>query len=241
MGVDLITMPEPITLVSEFPKTQVEVLHQGKLELLANRNVISAQELEYIQRLVSKIEIEGLPLIGEHGEYPQIRVDNKDNPRYVFKQRIIIPIPSIEGFIGTDASLKRLLLEKRTGLANNSVLNEIALSEAIEKTIMSSQAQELAHQLGFDSLQFVSPLLGIINSETARKNIVYKYIKGSPLNFETAVIHNLTRDKTHIFITELQRIFRSRQIEPSDLGSHQFIADENRLYLLDAELYWRKY
>lgn len=224
-----------------FPKTQVEVMGQGKFSLLVNRDAITASELEHIRRLISKVSIEALQPISDDGTYPHIRVDNKNNPSFVFKERMMFLVRAVDGFIGNDLRLKRMQIAKRADQANNSVLNEMALSTAIGKVVQSSQAQEAVQQFGFDSLQFSSPLLGIINSETARKSIVYRYVQGSPLRFEIGVERGLSSDTARIFIRQLEAIFRSNNIEPFDLRISQFLAEKETLYLLDTEQYFRKF
>src|SRR6266404_2157574 len=67
------------------------------------------------------------------------------------------------------------ILMRRTQLMN-SIVNEIALSPTLKELVDSKEIQELAQSYGFNSMQFVEPIMGVIDKNSRKKRQVYKYI-----------------------------------------------------------------
>ncbi len=234
---------------SENNRTKIEILHFGKFDLLVNRlqSSISEKELEALKNTVAedlKDSQNGNLLISwKQGEDYRVRVDDRASPSFVIKQKWIRP----ENYdFGKEEELENSSLSsdlefRKMIYASASIMNEMSLATSIRKIVGSKEVQEIFRNSGVTSIDYIEPLIGIINKETGEKNIIYKYAEGISLKKHLLKNPDLLK-RMFSTIRRLEVIITDKNIIPHDLQSNQFLAEIDAdgrmaLHLLDIDLF----
>ncbi len=119
----------------------------------------------------------------------------------------------------------------------NSILNEIGISPKIKKIMSGDVSQEIARRYGHKSLEYIEPIIGIVNRETGNKALIYEYIEGA-VNIRT-IMNQANFNQIQFFENEIDKLLKQNGVENMDKPA-QFIVDSSgRLYNIDAEGYQR--
>jgi hypothetical protein len=239
---------------SEFVPTSNEVLHENHFDILENNRQTTIDK-EEMQRLVAKVrqEVEKatpgnpLPSWNKFGIEGNLLVDNAENPKYIAKRKWVSPdhlemmlaIPT-DRATATGRSLER----KKYMYATDSILSEMSLSKEIKEVVNSKEIQETFLGIGYDSFEYIEPLMGIIDQETKEKRVIYKYVDGENI-VDYYVKDGGYPEGTFGAISKLTTALTQKGIIPHDLNITQFVVSDHEsgsksLHLIDAEMYFRK-
>ncbi len=190
------------------------------------------------------------------------KVDNSEYPRFLAKRRYSSTPPELserisfsrqavkesrdklrdseEGGVEEEIDDNRRKLNEdiyqlRKDVAWSSVANEMNAAPVVVGVISSTEAQELAAASDFSSIEFVEPLVGVIDKSDKRgKTIIYRFVEGREVSTKAE------RDRLLDVSKGLLELLLKAGIVPADLNPHQFlIGKDNELYLLDTELYFK--
>ncbi|MEK7551744.1 MAG: hypothetical protein AAB532_04060 [Patescibacteria group bacterium] len=158
-------------------------------------------------------------------------LDNPNEPQYYAKVRA--------GLTRYDSVVPKSSFFRRIFNADLSLVNEISLAPAVTAVVESESVQSAVRQYGFDRLEFIEPLVGIIEKGySPRKIMIYEYREMFPPTLKQ--LEEL-RSFEHYLIFK----FEGLGIDPMDLRAGQMMASpttsdgQRTLYLLDSERYVR--
>lgn len=236
----------------EFVPTSKEVLHESHFDILENNRQTAIDKVE-MQRLMAAVKQEAekatpgnpLPSWRSLGKEGNLQVDNLESPKYVAKRKWATPenITFAKAVSTNRETANEGQLEKKKYMyAANGVLSKMSLSKEIKDTVESEDVQKVFIDIGYDSFDYLEPLVGIIDKESKEKMMVYKYVKGVDMvkyyddGFPTG---------TFAAFSKLNTTLMEKGIIPHDLSVEQFMVSEEengkkKLYLIDTEMYYRK-
>lgn len=234
-----------------------EIQHMRRFDILTNNRQTSVDVAE-LRELVNSLKDKqktrpwANPVDSwiRSSKHYRIYLDNP-SPKYLAKKKwanrdssnpdsIMAKAIRIDRDKATPSDLRR----KKKNYANDSIMNEMQLSGEVRRLMLTDEVQSYFKEIDIDSVDFIEPLVGIIDNKSGEKTIVYKFSNGEPLELY------LKRD-TEGFIKwkqiqkKLEEIFVSSGIIPEELGSHQFLVEKDGLgkkhaFLIDIEMYYRK-
>ncbi len=229
------------------PQADIEVRHGSRYDLVLNR---SAARQDLVQDLAVRLT-DGVPndwspfkIHVSPSAVGKIHyIDNVDNPHFFLKTRYNLRRFFEHGRSNAHFGEKMI----RVMNASASVVNEISISPRIKEVLGSQEALRLALQHGFERMEFIEPLVAMVDRQTGEKASVYEFIDGvsRPRN-----IYADLRDQDEIALWEkldslmgsIGSLLERGEIAVNDLRSEQCIIsrDKKTVYLLDAEQYYRK-
>jgi hypothetical protein len=223
------------------PAKTMEINHGPRYDMLLNT---SAKNKKLVQELESTL-VDGIPDDwdnvqtegGGHEGYNYVDPEK----RFFAKSRFISGVSFLRVFrkqteVGSP--------KRKTQNAGNSIANEMLLAPKIRRALESEEALAAAHQSGFEKVEFVEPLVGLIDRQTGGKALVYEYIDGDEIIRNEVFPENVAAVK---LIGQLREIFDKNGIIANDLdanerGPKQLLISKDRktVYLLDAEQFVKK-
>jgi hypothetical protein len=233
---------------------KIDIVHGEMYDVLVNLRHPDVNKVRSLSALV----INGIPqswqvlpqALGEkfndEPPPPNVFVDDLNHPTFLAKVRKYA-IPDRVRIAKMDAGKELSSLGTRTAYAFDSLLNEFALAPQVTETLKIHRAKEIAEKFGFVGIQFIEPLVGLIERSNGRKIMFYDYVDGDTTDYSSsdASLNRLKqlarKDQGDPLIRELVNLFKQNGIFPTDIGTQQLISsplnesDESMLYLIDIE------
>jgi hypothetical protein len=129
-------------------------------------------------------------------------------------------------------------LDKEMAQRMNSVLNEILLSRKVKEVIKDDAVQEEVRKIGYSKIDFIEPLIGIIDKNKSKKFTVYEKVKAAPAWKDLP--RDLERELGDFVRFVKHRLYKAG-IESVDLYSKQILEEtvghKKSLHLIDIEAY----
>ncbi len=233
-------------------RPNIEILHIGSFDVLINnkQESISQNEFDELKLIVTKDLSDNSgekPLKGwRQGDDYRIRVDSRVTPRFAIKEKWIRPKSYDFGASERElrATGKESDLEVRKMLyASASVMNEMTLAKDIRSIVSSEEIQTVFMRSGVQAIDYIEPLMGIIDKNTGDKFIIYKFANGDKL--VDSFLTDADRNKIVRATRRLEVVISDKNIIPHDLQTRQFLIekDENGgvlLHLVDIDLFTRR-
>lgn len=227
----------------------IDVLHIGKYDVLVNVRQLSIGQVELDK--LKKLVIENLKndpndkIFGgwENGGDQRILVDNPVSPKFVLKEKWIRPnnydFSSAEKKLRDSGSSSDIEIRQML-YASASIMNEMSIATDIKRIVESENIQNVFQFSGIDSVDYVEPLIGVINRDSGKKYIVYPFVDGAKF-YDTEIPDDLRIFKS---IRRLEAVISDKGIKPHDLQGGQFLVERStdgkvHLHLLDIDLYTR--
>ena len=219
--------------------SNIDVFHFARTDVFLNRSV---QDLTKSRELLTYFQ-EGLPTNWYLYQYDSryddsnVFIDNPEKPLYIAKVKRRGSQKDLKRAFQTGDN-SRIRMEQSMG----SILNELSLARTVESIVSSPRVQEMATSHGLVSAQFVSPRLGLIEKNSARKIMVYDYVEGyTP--FVEEIPDYMLELNANGFFDELAEVYLSHGIVANDLALAQTIFTPKgsgyQLSLIDIEAYSR--
>lgn len=117
-------------------------------------------------------------------------------------------------------------------------LKEIELASYVQSVVSSEQAQRIVQDHGFSSVSYVEPLV-VIDKPGEQQTIVYPYQAGVKIDFSEDPVETARAEELCEVVNKLNGLLAANGVNACDIEHHQFIAEGDDLYLLDAEHYER--
>lgn len=234
------THPDFVIGSSEPQKAEIEVQHYGKYDLLFDRNSPSFHALSLIK---TKLASEDPALWDKHPDemvHEHIRVDNKDNPQVVIKRREDNQVDIKHLHSGINNRNKYIFVDIKEVYAINSVINEITLAPFIRSVIASGESQALVQSFGFESIDYIHPLLAIVDRARGKKYVAYNYVNALTFYKTSKLPEGFTDENAEILTEEIGFLLENKGIVATDLVPRQFLVQNNSLLLIDSEAYYWK-
>ncbi len=119
-------------------------------------------------------------------------------------------------------------------MAWSSIANEISTAPIVERVLGGDEAQELVVEAGFSGIQFVEPLVGVIDRQG--KTLIYQFTDGRKMDelslTEQQGVRHLSGGLVDLLLAS--------GLVPADLNPSQFLIGQNgNVFLLDSELYFK--
>lgn len=239
-------MSEPI---GESTQRTVEVIRKPNYDVILN---LAPSRQRRVQEALGAVEA-GLPSSwpvfhpeGE-GESTSFRVDSLVDPTFFAKERHLSDPSTLSQMLERSRSeveraedveqKNKKTYEYRKDIARSSLVNEIASSSLISRVLGTSEVETLVRALGFKSIEFVEPLVGVIDRVQKRKTLVYRFVDGrrAQTSLEQQALAALSKSLVESFL--------QAGIVPADLNTSQYLLgrgeNEGKIYLLDSELYFK--
>jgi hypothetical protein len=126
---------------------------------------------------------------------------------------------------------------RRVVYAVNSVVNEISISPKIKEVLGGEDAQRIMAQYGFERIEFVEPLLGVVDRKTGGKAVLYKFVEGD-LWLDT--VYDSLAEGFEETVDAIASLLERTGIYVNDLKAEQCLLSKDRktIYLLDAEQFY---
>lgn len=122
----------------------------------------------------------------------------------------------------------------RQDLARSSIANEISTAPIVKKVLGDPEARGLVVGSGFSSIEFVEPLVGIIDGHG--KTLVYEFVDGRQMDELSITEQQGLRQLAEGLVD----LFLGSGLVPADLNVSQFLVGQNgKVYMLDTELYFK--
>lgn len=161
-------------------------------------------------------------------------VDDPEDPRFYAKFRYFSRKHAVQSALKHHPSGTFI---RRVDNAANSLVNEIKIAEPVKTLLSDPRAIEIVQSKGFSGIGLVEPLVGVIDSESWRKYMVYEYLDARPIqpryHFDADVV-----------VDELSRLFLTEGIYPEDLDRRHLITSSAQggrfLNLIDIERFHSK-
>ncbi len=126
-----------------------------------------------------------------------------------------------------------------------SITSELSNSKKVRTIVAGQNVQNLVRQYGVDKIEFVEPLMGMIDKKNGRRYMVYPYIDAEEAGrfVELQGREEELGNNLESIIDGLVEIFIKNNLRPNDLRSQQLLISENpadhklSLFLLDTEFY----
>jgi len=229
------------------PRT--ELLHVGDFDILINhkQTTVSSDELERVRTLLT-VNMTENPKIGpltgwiSFPENTDLYANREDNPEYFAKikwEHIGDPLMDRAMAIRWDASKERVD-EKKQMYTGASLMNEMSLAREIREIVESKEVQEIFENVGVESIDYIEPLIGIIDRKTKRKIMIYKFARGRM----PSVVKDKNGEELTDALMKLQEVFERHDICADDLEVNQILDErgkdgKKRYHLIDSEFYYR--
>jgi hypothetical protein len=123
-----------------------------------------------------------------------------------------------------------------------AVQTEMELAQEVRQIISSDEAQLIARENGYESIDYVEPVVGVTdttNPGNAHKTIIFPWQNGKSPNYKDTMSPDEAAEyllATNI-TDRLRVLFQDNLIMPEDLASRQLIIDGSRIHLIDTEGY----
>lgn len=236
--------------ISEYQQKTIEISHVGSFDVLTNNSQksISAEELGNLRDSIKKQLLTGSPEkpLTDWSLRGSNAVDNEEDPHYLAKTK--------QRHRNTRQFKNAKLREKndprheywrKATNAGMSISSELSLSSKVLGIVGSEDFQQVAKEMGSESIEFVEPLVGFIDRTTREKTIVYKYVHGRSLYHLMTEMDYDHRQEIILAVAKMRAIFEAGGIEPSDFCDMQILKskeenEKNKLYLIDTEFYFKK-
>lgn len=237
--------------IGEFNQTR-EIIHLGNYDLVINheQKEISSSDLSIlIQRITTEIkDVEASnsqDFLEKWHKIPSKRnnvsVDDEDKPKYIAKTKWVRPgNPDFDEQVILRTNLDEV--ERGNKLAwygMNGVMSEMKNSNLVKDIVSEKSTQDLFTKNGYSAIEYIGPIVAVINKKTKEKVVIYKYVEG--IIWED-YLNSMKGDQYYEGWNSLRLLkeqFKKNKIEPFDLLMQQFIyqTSTKKLYLIDAEAY----
>lgn len=212
-------MSEPI--VDILPNTNpIELRHGPNYDIVLNRDAANQSVVDSLARSLS----DGLPATWRPYRPPggstrnSFYVDNLDIPTYIAKERAFSVVNRAQGNPSFSSSLA-------------SIFHEFSISPRIKQTLDGEDARAFAGRHNLHPIEFVEPLIGLIDGKSGKEITVYRFVPGAG---GLEATKHLGRAADF-----LRGLFLRNGIVPGDMGHDQFIVhpgfEGRKIYLVDAE------
>lgn len=239
-------MSEPISI--EPAQRSVEVIRKPNYDLLINLVASDQSQVQDAVRLLEDRSLQDWPVYSplQDDQGPLFRVDSLVSPKFFAKERHLSSPEELSDRLsrsrqavkgaGWDKEVRnQRIYHLRQDVAASSIANEICTSPMITSVLGSPEVEELVRGSGFGSIEFVEPLVGVINrGERKAKTIVYKFVEGRSVQTqaENEAVKRLAKGLLDLFL--------NAGVVPADLNPSQFLIGRyGKVYLLDSELYFK--
>jgi hypothetical protein len=213
----------------EFPPRTIEIRHGPRFDVILNLTAENQLQVRDLAGFVGN----GIPSSWPTWYSDLRHVDRSEDPQFFAKTRLYSGSDSSKNLL--DGNPKRSTIGRKVVNALNSIVSEISLSPRIVEILKRDEVSHIAKMNGFDRIEFVEPLVGLIDRESGIKTLVYRFVSGRWPSVDSEY-------KALINITEaLRPLFKANGVLPVDLGAEQLLigSGENNkvVYLLDSERY----
>lgn len=248
--------PEPI---SREPARTVDVIRKPNYDLLVNLASPHQPQVQEVLGLLERRSVRDWPLFSPTEETGSLfRVDNTESPKFFAKERHgSLPLDARERLFDSRDALKeaaealernegtdmedeglRIKNEKifqlRQDMAWSSIANEIYTAPIVERVLGSNAAQELVAESGFSGIQFIEPLVGVIDRQG--KILIYQFTDSRKMDDLSLAEQQGVR----YLSGGLVDLLLASGLVPADLNPSQFLVGQNgNVFLLDSELYFK--
>ncbi len=248
--------PEPI---SKEPARTVEVVRKPGHVLLINLASSHQSQVQEVLGLLDGHNIQDWPIYQPPQEVGGVfKVDDIEVPKFFAKERYYSsPLDLGERLYHSREALRyatQALVENegtemeddslhiknekafryRQDLARSSIANEISTAPIVKRVLGNLEARDLVAGSGFSSIEFVEPLVGII--DRFGKTLVYEFVDGRQMDDLSISEQQGLRQ----LAGGLVDLFLGSGLVPADLNVSQFLVGQNgKVYMLDTELYFK--
>ncbi|MBP9716683.1 MAG: hypothetical protein KBD51_01940 [Candidatus Levybacteria bacterium] len=248
--------PEPI---SREPSRTVDVIRKPNYDLLVNLASPHQPQIQDVLGILDRRSIRDWPIYFPPEETGGVfRVDDIVSPKFFVKERYgSFPLDisdrlsdsreavreaaeALERNEDTDMEDESLRIKNekvfqlRQDMAWSSIANEISTAPIVERVLRGDEAQELVAEAGFSGIQFVEPLVGVIDRQG--KTLIYQFTDGRKMDelslTEQQGVRHLSGGLVDLLLAS--------GLVPADLNPSQFLIGQNgNVFLLDSELYFK--
>lgn len=222
-------------LDSVVPARRFELLHGVNFDVMANKTASDKDKVDVLlEQVKTNLANANDPLAGwvVDGQHSRLRYDKFTEPKYVAKTKW----KDRKDFDSTLNLVKVWNQDnpyrfgtERQNRVYNSLLNEIDLSAQIRDLVVGDDAQGVAKKYGYLKMNYVEPLIGLIDKKAGKKTVIYEHIE------------NTGARPPRDLVEDLERLFLRKGIYPRDLNEKQFLISDTPegmvLYLIDTEGY----
>lgn len=235
---------------SERVISRFEVGHVASFDILVNTRQTSVIPEELDTLRVSIVEdIRTFPndkpfsLWHQSPDHSRIRISNTSKPRYVAKEKWITPDhPAIKEAVMIDRKVSKPLQAdyKSSIYSLDSIFSEMSVATIMMNIVQTENVRLLFRDVGVGSIDFVEPLIGVIDRKSGKKYVVYEHKNGiQPHIFFKSNYEGLFEIKRAVkrFAGEIEKYL----VEPHDMDEWQFLYEEDRgqirMHMIDIEMY----
>lgn len=218
----------------------VEIIHLGDFDLFVN-NLAKKSECVRVLVITMKAKIGSdhvEPLAGWVETSKGRWRDSVNLPKYFAKKKWM----DKKSYFDLVALQHRDSYSRKEDRRYNSLSNEFRISDTIRSVVGRDDFQQVAGGHGFESLQFIEPLVGFVDRRTGDKVVIYGFVPGAGDfdRLDGEVDSNIPVE----LVNSLRKKFNDVGIYPTDLRQSQFITRQTRtgeaLCLIDIEGYLKE-
>lgn len=224
--------------ISNRTSGKVEIIHRDRYDVVLTTDSNLTQTARQVYELVK----DGLPENWisyrhyEERERDNLRIDSLDSTQYFAKYRV--------NMRRNTTSIDPLL--RRQDRSADSILCEFCLAPLVSHILKTKPVMRLANKYDIERIEFIPPLVGLIDHETGDKIVVYNWVEGhTPLldlvpEEDNIFIRHLPWPKSDEFANSLDEIITQAGVTTYDFGDHNMMLREDSggnkiLYLFDIE------
>lgn len=227
-----------------------EVGHVASYDILVNtrQTSVTPEELDKLRLLIVE-DIRTFPndkpfsLWHQSPDHSRIRISNTSMPRYVAKEKWIRPDhPVIKEALMIDTKKDKppQVDYKRSIYSLDSIFSEMSIATIMMNVVQTEKVRSFFRDVGVDSIDFVEPLIGVIDRRYGKKYIVYEHKKGvRPNDFFKSDSKGLLKIKSAV--GKLANEIEHHLIDPHDIDEWQFLYEDVngqiRIHMIDIEMY----
>ncbi len=233
MSEQLQDLPSSNPNLTEITRRNIDVLHYPSVDILVNNDA----DLAAWAPLLTEEFKEGLP-----ADWEELSDKKKIFTKMLAEQRFIAKTRTRRN--PRDLSI---LHGPSSVNAFNSVFNELTLAPLVRRVLEEEPVQTAVKSAGFQKLEFIEPIIAVLDRATGDKIVVYEYAPGEPRI--TKIIRSTTDgtvergqalERSLTMVRFLREQLKSAGIQPSDLNDRQLLDDSSgTLRLIDIEGYHR--